>query len=1303
MKRPPPPISLGKWMGPVQVTHIEDAGRVWVSLDADREKVMAEVDAVSGKLDKLDGKIVKEGSLVATTFSEDGAVYRAIVKKISGKEVEVVFCDFGNGETVDMNELMELPKVLESQNPVAVMVHIEGNEGVEDNEKNRAKVDKKLMVDNLMVKLSQEEDKISARFAVDGKKIKFGKSKDKKDSVSLDEAASTATPEAKEVVKTIEIAKSPGKVVMCSQLPALEIIKNVKYDGLVNYVSSVGTVWFRPSWTFPSINDLSAKFEELGAKSKLQTIEVEDIAIGLLCVARNGLDGLFYRARVIQELENSVCSVKYIDYGDSERVPLYNLFYYPPGLDMVAPGAEEIILARQPKAEDVQTLLTDTLMDVEGVQLYLEIDETGSKVGRFYINGEEMKWDEKITAKEVFTKDERSAEDNEDVVVEEAVALKETVAIAPTKEVPSEDKIVTEVAAKTVIAKATVPKEQTPEVENKDVPVKETVKNTPKLTRLVAPDALVEGKEHKVTLQDVESTSRVYVCKEEDLARVEEIMEKMASLNDLQSPIKVPKGAVFGARFSQDKEFYRVATVSKQEDQQFLVQFIDFGNKESKSQSELFILPEDLADEPSAAVAVDLDTGLEDNEENRNIVDSLLAQDSLTVVIENGKGTFFTSGNLIRFRSQEVVAPKEAELTSPVSHELEKPAVKESLAKAAAKDPPLQPPPVSLPKQTKAAETLPIIEVKKPAISKAAQIETEKNVQRPKFQSGDGTITDTPLKLAHSKEVISEASKAAAKPIQDVDPPSMPAAVEKPKMKVTESQCFVKAISDLQSKPVPRRRPELNQDRVKRKAAVVGSGEDVTDELQWRQGETVVVKCADGVWRDAKVVASKMSRVFVTTCDNDTVWVEVKHVRSSSIPANALNKIDKDINCNTMMRETGDGADIETADLLSQAVDKVKSWMERNSNNQDMVTRLNGDSNSKVSQLITKKLPEGSKLVDYCRTRPGSEHVQSVLNTSNVQLARNVLTTLLCHCNPIVLITGHCTSFVIQKLISVLPSSELDAIHDVILTNFLELSLDKSGCRIVQIMLEFSNESQQRQLTSQLCDPSIVITLACDVSGTYVAQACLPHLLQTPDQLQGLVLTVLPNIVELGKHPQGTFFLQRLIGVLNNYPSSVGLHLLFEEILKGLSQLILSEPGSRFLQAVLKECPKGVFIRVCNWVVDNMESVVIIKPAVFLAREMIIQIELVMANDDSWRFIMEQFVRALMEPDQDSVEGAPLLVTASLHACGHILTREIVSRINLVSGGLRDEMMFQLGANVDTLSFSKTGSYVLKGLEAIMI
>ena len=95
--------------------------------------------------------------------------------------------------------------------------------------------------------------------------------------------------------------------------------------------------------------------------------------------------------------------------------------------------------------------------------------------------------------------------------------------------------------------------------------------------------------------------------------------------------------------------------------------------------------------------------------------------------------------------------------------------------------------------------------------------------------------------------------------------------------------------------------------------------------------------------------------------------------------------IDKDINSNTLIRETGDGADLETRDILSQARDKVQNWMEKNANSQEIASRFRDD--TKVSHM-SKKLPEGSKLVDYCRTRPGSEHVQSVLVTSNVQLAR---------------------------------------------------------------------------------------------------------------------------------------------------------------------------------------------------------------------------------------------------------------------------------------------------------------------------
>ena len=87
---------------------------------------------------------------------------------------------------------------------------------------------------------------------------------------------------------------------------------------------------------------------------------------------------------------------------------------------------------------------------------------------------------------------------------------------------------------------------------------------------------------------------------------------------------------------------------------------------------------------------------------------------------------------------------------------------------------------------------------------------------------------------------------------------------------------------------------------------------------------------------------------------------------------------------------------------------------------------------------------------------------------------------------------GPKSSYVVQKLISVLPSSELEELHQMILDNFTQLSLDKVGCRGVQFLLEFSSAEQQMRMTSALADPHTLVTLACNPHGTYVAQVgCL--------------------------------------------------------------------------------------------------------------------------------------------------------------------------------------------------------------------
>ena len=95
---------------------------------------------------------------------------------------------------------------------------------------------------------------------------------------------------------------------------------------------------------------------------------------------------------------------------------------------------------------------------------------------------------------------------------------------------------------------------------------------------------------------------------------------------------------------------------------------------------------------------------------------------------------------------------------------------------------------------------------------------------------------------------------------------------------------------------------------------------------------------------------------------------------------------------------------------------------------------------------------------------------------------------MLRHSGAMSLMTGSKSSYVIQKLISVLPSSELGELTQVILDNFVALSLDKVGCRVVQFLLEFSSSDQQTLITRCLAEARTLVKLATSPHGTYVAQ-----------------------------------------------------------------------------------------------------------------------------------------------------------------------------------------------------------------------
>ena len=151
-------------------------------------------------------------------------------------------------------------------------------------------------------------------------------------------------------------------------------------------------------------------------------------------------DGCLYRARVVKFLVEAPekATVQFIDFGNSEAVEV--VYQYPACLGLeLAPAADEVVLARclVSTGEAKKKVLEDCLMGEEEKSLELQLErdkETGMQVARFYEDGVEVIFDNKI-------------EPVADVVVEAEVEESPEVKIEPdmNKNFTSEDLKVMEV------------------------------------------------------------------------------------------------------------------------------------------------------------------------------------------------------------------------------------------------------------------------------------------------------------------------------------------------------------------------------------------------------------------------------------------------------------------------------------------------------------------------------------------------------------------------------------------------------------------------------------------------------------------------------------------------------------------------------------------------------------------------------------------------------------------------------------------------------------------------------------------
>ena len=87
-----------------------------------------------------------------------------------------------------------------------------------------------------------------------------------------------------------------------------------------------------------------------------------------------------------------------------------------------------------------------------------------------------------------------------------------------------------------------------------------------------------------------------------------------------------------------------------------------------------------------------------------------------------------------------------------------------------------------------------------------------------------------------------------------------------------------------------------------------------------------------------------------------------------------------------------------------------------------------------------KILPSEHELANYSTTHSGSLQLQSSLNCDKVELSMSLLSSMLSH--PFGLFSfmiNKNSSYVIQKLLEVLPPSSIEPLVSVILANFVKL------------------------------------------------------------------------------------------------------------------------------------------------------------------------------------------------------------------------------------------------------------------------
>ncbi|XP_076098484.1 uncharacterized protein LOC143068364 isoform X2 [Mytilus galloprovincialis] len=300
---------LGKSLT-VSVVYSNNPGEFWCqsldqvpAFDEMSENMNKEYNGITGNDLNLDKPEIQMPCIAK--FSEDEQWYRAEIINSKGDDLEVLFVDYGNTETVSKSSAKSIKKQYYS-------MPVQGIKCSLNNLKPNGKSWSEKSNDDFSTLTTDKNTEMKFISLSSGTYEVELKDTDTKDEIA---------------VKLVEMGHatfSPGSQKVVNPYPSTSLAPDTTKEVFVSWIDNPHCFWIQLSEATDSLNELVEKIQEEYTSGPSASATVEKAEVGMQVIAQFTDDDAWYRA-FIESIDAGKSCVRFIDYGNSDTVEMEKL------------------------------------------------------------------------------------------------------------------------------------------------------------------------------------------------------------------------------------------------------------------------------------------------------------------------------------------------------------------------------------------------------------------------------------------------------------------------------------------------------------------------------------------------------------------------------------------------------------------------------------------------------------------------------------------------------------------------------------------------------------------------------------------------------------------------------------------------------------------------------------------------------------------------------------------------------------------------------------------------------------------